>query len=1244
MPTRLLKTFCLLCLVLGGVVLVGSAAYKGWYFSGGLQAVERREAQALARQLEGMVANAQTDLEKLQALLKRDEKAAFPDFLPLSRYPTYIFRDTAVAYWSDDELVPSYAELPAKLGWQLTERREGTFLLYQDTLRTPVTNASLRVVALVPLKRHYPVRNYYLNDGWLIEGLSEVNLTANPMAGPDAQCLHSPTGQRIACLLPAETPELVASRLNRVLVVTLGIGAALLAAALVFGFAWGLRLRRYRTTLWLWITGLVMIRAGLLLLGYPREFASGAIVDSRIYASSDLAPSLADLLLNLFTVAAILFGVFRLLFQAGLHLWLWPPTRKRTMGLAAGLTLAVAGLAWGLYAIINNLYQHTPVVPTLANGLRLPPEKWVSLGIVLLAGFSLFFATHPLLRMLVRLHRHHARQAWLGVGLGLTLITGMALLVGAPWLTLAGMAILLIAAVALQLPEFLYRLRYQTYFYLFGFAILAALAASDAYLRYEQHHTAQIKAKWSRRLVQQGDPFGEYLLAEMQTNLGRDTALAYLLARPNADLALAERQIRNRYTDNYFDQYHLDIGIYNTTGQLVSGQADAPTLLKLKQRVSKGMALTSYPGLHYSHMPSEEVFKRYLNLITLTDSLSQPIASLALDLRMSRLPETSVFPTLLVDGPNSPTGNTEPFSFAVYDTAGHLLVQDGRFGYERDFDTTWLNQPNATHQRLNWAHTIFSQTDGQSIVISSPDEGIRQAFAHFSFMLLAMVVFVLLFIVAFTLHQQAGAKGLTFAGKIQIYLNGAFFLPLTVFGLITFLLVDFTLRADLNAGYLQRARTAARSIAPLIDRYTSGALSRPELTNRLDDISRFTGLDASVYNAPGRLLFSSHPLIFRKSILSGLLNPTALSGLADGGQPDLLLEESIGKLEYSSAYVAIRAPGTRQIRAIMAVPFFDSGTKLERQLTSAVSTVMNTFTAVFIVFMALSYFASQILVVPLKLITARLKRTTLTDTEPLRWPGKDEIGLLVQAYNRMLAQLARSRKALMQSEKETAWREMAQQVAHEIKNPLTPMRLKVQQMQRQLAQAESEVDKGRYQKSLESLLEQIDALSDIASSFSSFAKMPVPEAAVFDIARTLRTTTELHTHRPDAIVEVNIPPSMFYVNADEGIFQGIFNNLIINGLQSVTSGRTPYIRVNLTPQNGHSLRITITDNGSGIPEDIQGKVFLPNFSTKFSGSGIGLALAKRGVEHAGGKIWFETEVDAGTTFFIELPVEGENRK
>lgn len=348
-----------------------------------------------------------------------------------------------------------------------------------------------------------------------------------------------------------------------------------------------------------------------------------------------------------------------------------------------------------------------------------------------------------------------------------------------------------------------------------------------------------------------------------------------------------------------------------------------------------------------------------------------------------------------------------------------------------------------------------------------------------------------------------------------------------------------------------------------------------------------------------------------------------------------LLEESIGEFHYNAVYVRLISSDTGKSLGILSIPFFNSREALDKKKIDVIAMVLNIFVVIFLIIVILSYVSFKSLTTPLELIATKLKRTSFSgQNEPLEWRVNDEIGILVNEYNAMLMKLEESKKALSRNEKESAWREMAQQVAHEIKNPLTPMKLKLQHLQYTLGDSEQEQ---RLKKSMGALLTQVETLNDIATSFSSFAKMPIPENIHFNITNTLKNTIQLYESNQDMLFKKNIYLEDVWVNGDEKLLGRILTNLILNGKQAVSSDKQPIVELSSRMENKQFL-IELKDNGDGIPEEIQHKVFLPNFSTKYTGSGIGLAVAKRGIEHAGGKIWFETKENEGTSFFILLPI------
>jgi nitrogen fixation/metabolism regulation signal transduction histidine kinase len=240
---------------------------------------------------------------------------------------------------------------------------------------------------------------------------------------------------------------------------------------------------------------------------------------------------------------------------------------------------------------------------------------------------------------------------------------------------------------------------------------------------------------------------------------------------------------------------------------------------------------------------------------------------------------------------------------------------------------------------------------------------------------------------------------------------------------------------------------------------------------------------------------------------------------------------------------------------------------------------------------------------------------------------------MVQEYNRMLSNLEKNKIELARSKKESAWREMAQQVAHEIKNPLTPMKLTLQQLE--MLMHGGSFPKEKAESAVKNLLVQLEILNEIATSFSSFARMPAPILHRTDINRLVEKAVALHANHPLGKVSLKSSATPLFVMGDDQLLSRIFSNLILNALQSGRDNDGVLVEVTVTQSEGNAV-ISFRDNGRGIDESLRDKVFMPHFTTKQSGSGLGLAISRQGIEQSGGSIWFETS-STGTVFFVALP-------
>ena len=256
--------------------------------------------------------------------------------------------------------------------------------------------------------------------------------------------------------------------------------------------------------------------------------------------------------------------------------------------------------------------------------------------------------------------------------------------------------------------------------------------------------------------------------------------------------------------------------------------------------------------------------------------------------------------------------------------------------------------------------------------------------------------------------------------------------------------------------------------------------------------------------------------------------------------------------------------------------------------------------------------------------------------EEIIWNRKDEIGELVDEYNKMVKKLDTSAAMLARSEREGAWREMARQVAHEIKNPLTPMKLNLQYLQMAIDTNSPNVkDISIYVAKI--LVEQIDHLSQIATDFAQFANIGRTKNQVFNLNDSIKHVSSLYSANERLHITLSPHKEKIMIRADRTQINRLLTNLIQNAIQSVPESRTAEIDIETREDNGRVI-VSVKDNGSGIPEHMTSKIFTPNFTTKTSGTGLGLAMCKGIVEKLDGRIWFETREDEYTIFSVELPL------
>jgi two-component system, NtrC family, nitrogen regulation sensor histidine kinase NtrY len=327
----------------------------------------------------------------------------------------------------------------------------------------------------------------------------------------------------------------------------------------------------------------------------------------------------------------------------------------------------------------------------------------------------------------------------------------------------------------------------------------------------------------------------------------------------------------------------------------------------------------------------------------------------------------------------------------------------------------------------------------------------------------------------------------------------------------------------------------------------------------------------------------------------------------------------------------------REVVAFINIPYFTSSRDLNQEISNFLVTIINLNAFIFLIAGVIAVFLTNRITESFTWIGEKMREINLgKHNEEISWDRSDEIGGLVSEYNKMVRKLELSVADMTRAEREGAWREMARQVAHEIKNPLTPMKLSIQYLQKAIDNNAPNV-KELSSSVARTLIEQIEHLAKIASEFSQFANIGNVKNEVFDMHELLHSLISLHGTNENAEFEWQPIEGKAEIRADRTQINRLFTNLFQNAVEAVPENQKAHIVVS-EELLGDSIVVNVTDNGSGIPLDMESKIFSPNFTTKSSGTGLGLAMCKGIVEQSKGDIWFQTTAGEGTSFFVSLPL------
>ena len=1152
-------------------------------------------------------------------------------------HPVLIFQNSRLIYWSSYQIVPNYKDLQGSYVYNFISTPQGKFIVRKVNLK----NAEAFI--LLPVYYNYLIDNKYVDPGFNQQLISNPNAVLVPLSDPEANVI----GYQEYKFFGIKFQENYRTVINplSLLLSLLILVSLILVLVFIYKFIRNLqRQGKYDEGFLLLTASLLAIRALMLLFNYPVSLIGFRLFNSIYYASSVINPSLGDLLLNVIVLLLIAAYVYRYFYRFRSFHKL-SSASEHTKTIVA--TIIITGhflLLFFLYYIIRALNFHSQWSLDINSSINFSYLKIVSLFIIFLVFAIYLLISYVIYKTFVRLHRRAFFRFWIDLVVGAIIFIAIGLLFKINFLLIAVVGMIyFVSLYLLDLPVYLNTVQYKTIFYLFATAVSTSLIGAYSIYTYEKETEENSRERLVDQLLMDHDYHGEYLLFEALDKVQNDVLIKSRMQNPFFQSTdVIKQKIKRVYLNNYFDKYEINIYLFSTSGDLLNQPVSELNFYDLKKEYSAFE--TDYENIYFINQKDVNLPKKYWAFVPI-ERYGYNIGNILIELNLKRLVPNSVYPELLVDQsylqPYFYNNEFREYSYAVFEH-NQVDFSSGNYNYIRDFSTGLLRNSELYEDGvlINGFLHFGQKTGDRVIVVSSKPYPFFNYISNFSFLFLLIIFCNFILFGAYSVYFSFSRVNLNYAAKIQLYSNFAFFLPLLVVSITTLSLLISSNQREVQQEYLSKAENISYDLVDPLYQYSRNPLAagKEDLTSQLIQIANYGDVDINLFNMKGRLIASSQPMIYENYLLSEYINPGAMAEIVEQQNNSVILDESVGDLTYKSTYVAIRYLTTGENIGILSIPFFESKYELDTQIIDIFTYIINIFTIIFIIFLIISYFASKWLTFPLRLITQKIRKTSLAEVnEPLTWNSDDEIGLLIKEYNKMLENLEESKKALARSQKESAWREIARQVAHEIKNPLTPMKLTLQHLKRMM-ESDTTTRDNIATRPINTLLHQINTLSDIAESFSAFAKMPIPESERFEISTILKKTISLYQTREDGHIEADIPEGSFYVIGDQQWMGRIFSNLIINGFQSVPDGREPVVKVQLT-STGSKINIEISDNGSGIPDDIVDKIFIPNFSTKAQGSGIGLAVAKRGVEHAGGKIWFETIEEKGTSFYIELPLD-----
>lgn len=979
---------------------------------------------------------------------------------------------------------------------------------------------------------------------------------------------------------------------------------------------------------------MILFRLLLFITHLPTAFNRGELFSPTLYATSGLIPSLGDLLLHVLFFNIISYFLFS-------HLRDFKKIKfTGNKANAAGfLTLAgIMALCFLAIHLIRGL--------VIDSRLNLDVNFMFSLDMFSLIGFLIicliFFSFFFLGMVLYRLYAHLLNdkkdfRRVLAVSLVVflaadLLLGGFTLLV---WL-LFGAGILVFE---LDRSQPLSRLGLTPLVIaLFLFSIISTFAL----YRFNTIKDQEKRKTFALKLASEQDPVAEYLFLEIEQTLYNDNQLKNLVLKDPYNIPVIYQYLQHHYFYDFWGKYNLQVTVCEPEEviHIMPGNFDMACSWYFEDYIRTFGKPTISGNFYY--LDNNTGRNSYIAMIPVRGPETEGVESLFhiyLEFDVKFVARDMGFPELLIDDKVDINRELANYSYANYKD-GRFINKFGPYIYSSDLSVYGtFNQQFSFFNFDDYQHLVYNKDDDTQVIISRPRQSFLEGIAPFSYLFLVFFMLILVFSLLASRRELTEWFQLNFRRRVQVFMIGLVILSvITIGGASTWFMVN--IYQDKNLSILNEK---SHSVLVEMEHDLSGVeelsdLYEYYLSDMLLRLYNVFFTDINLYSPQGALLASSRPRVFDEGLVGSQMNPIAFAYLQNQQKSQFVQTEKIGKLEYLSAYVPLRN-NQHQLLAYINLPYFAKQNELRNEISYFMLAFVNInlLLLVFAVIMAL--FISNHVTQPLQLIRDSISKLQLGKTDhKIHWTRNDEIGQMVKEYNRMIDELAVSAELLARSERESAWREMAKQVAHEIKNPLTPMRLSVQHLEKAWREKVPDWDQ-RLQRFSKTMVEQIDTLSIIAGEFSDFAKLPSGKNVAINLRDFAPEVLDLYNDLDKVEIDLQLPPGEepLLVFSDRNQLLRVFNNLVRNAIQAYPRDEIARIQIICSAQKDF-VKCEVRDFGNGIPDELKPSIFSPYFTTKTGGMGLGLSMVKNIIESNQGEVSFYSEEGSGTTFFFTLPV------